>query len=43
VKRIGYSNFKNSVDDTRLHNAYLRVWSTMFELQPPAPRRRGHR
>lgn len=34
VRRITYSNFKDSVDDKKLHDAYLRVWATMETLQP---------
>lgn len=34
VARITYDNFKDSVQDARLHDAYLRVWSTMIDLQP---------
>jgi len=37
VDRITYSNFKDSVADRRLHDAYLRVWSQMSLLQPVAP------
>lgn len=37
--RITYSNFKDSVpkDEQKLHDAYLRVWSTMADLQPTRP------
>lgn len=34
LRRITYENFKNSVDDKPLHDAYLRVWATMETLQP---------
>lgn len=34
ASRITYSNFKDSVDDKPLHDAYLRVWTTMETLQP---------
>lgn len=34
VARINYPNFKDSVTDDRLHNAYLRVWTAMASLQP---------
>lgn len=34
VARITYGNFKDSVADDALHNAYLRVWTTMVSLQP---------
>ena len=37
VKRIVYNNFKNSVRDNDLHNAYTRVWTEMAKLQPKAP------
>ena len=33
VMSIDYSNFKNSVEDHRLHAAYSRVWSVMYRLQ----------
>lgn len=32
-----YDNFKNSVADDRLHNAYSTVWATMSRLQPIPP------
>ncbi len=41
VRRIDYDNFKSSVTDKKLHNAYLLVWSAMASLQPR--RRRGER
>jgi hypothetical protein len=34
VQRITYPNFKDSVADDALHNAYLRVWAAMLQLQP---------
>ena len=34
---LSYPNFKNSVNDRRLHDAYERVWSVMSGLQPTAP------
>lgn len=37
VDRVVYNNFKNSVRDNPLHNAYNAVWSTMAKLQPKAP------
>jgi hypothetical protein len=37
VNRISYSNFKNSVEDKELHDAYMSVWTTMSKLQNPAP------
>lgn len=35
--RVTYSNFKNSVDDRPLHDAYLKVWSAMATVQPKRP------
>lgn len=43
---IDYGNFKDSVDDDKLHNAYGRVWGVMANLQPLEPysaRRRSQR
>jgi hypothetical protein len=37
VDRVSYSNFKNSVDDKPLHDAYLKVWHAMAVLQPQRP------
>lgn len=37
VRRINYENFKNSVTDRPLHDAYLRCWFAMSELQPTRP------
>ena len=37
VNRVTYDNFKDSVDDVHLHNAYMRVWTAMATLQPQAP------
>ena len=37
VDRIVYPNFKDSVRDKRLHDAYLRVWTAMAQLQPQRP------
>lgn len=37
VNRINYSNFKDSVSDDALHNAYLRVWNAMSDLQNQRP------
>lgn len=34
LRRVTYSNFKDSVEDRPLHDAYLRVWTTMETLQP---------
>lgn len=38
VRRITYENFKDAVGNDRLHDAYLKVWSAMADLQP---KRRG--
>ena len=37
IADIDYSNFKNSVDDKRLHDAYLHVWMDMSAIQPSRP------
>lgn len=37
IGRITYDNFKSSVTDKPLHDAYLRVWSAMADIQIPAP------
>jgi hypothetical protein len=37
VERITYANFKSSVADKPLHDAYLRVWTEMSKLQPLPP------
>lgn len=34
---IDYGNFKNSVKDSYLHDAYAEVWSVMAELQEIRP------
>ena len=33
VRRIDYHNFKDSVVDEELHDAYMSIWSVMFRLQ----------
>jgi hypothetical protein len=33
VKAINYTNFKNEVKEKDRHDAYLKVWSAMFNLQ----------
>lgn len=33
VEGIDYPNFKDSVRDRRLHDAYMAFWSTMYRLQ----------
>lgn len=33
IDRITYSNFKSSVEDEQLHDAYLSIWSIMHTLQ----------
>ncbi len=37
VMGLTYSNFKDSVKDHRLHDAYSRVWGVMIGLQPRRP------
>lgn len=37
VRRINYGNFKSSVTDRPLHDAYLRCWTAMADLQPTKP------
>lgn len=37
VDRIGYGNFKSSVKNKPLHDAYMKVWSAMAALQPTRP------
>lgn len=37
VKDLDYANFKDSVDDDELYNAYSSVWSVMGRLQPGGP------
>jgi hypothetical protein len=37
LRRVTYSNFKDSVTEDLLHNAYLRVWVEMSKLQPTRP------
>jgi hypothetical protein len=37
VEAIDYGNFKGSVRDHRLHDAYARVWGVMAKLQPVPP------
>jgi hypothetical protein len=37
VMAIDYGNFKDSVKDRRLHDAFARIWSIMAALQPTAP------
>jgi hypothetical protein len=34
LKNIDYDNFKDSVGDRALHDAYLNTWATMLRLQP---------
>ena len=33
IHSINYDNFKNSVRDNQLHNAYADFWSVMYNLQ----------
>lgn len=37
IGRIDYANFKSSVADLELHNAYLSVWTAMSRVQNPRP------
>lgn len=37
INRINYANFKDSVTDDPLHDAYMAVWMAMAKLQPTAP------
>ena len=37
IGKITYGNFKSSVKDKPLHDAYMRVWSAMSMLQDPPP------
>lgn len=37
VKAISYPNFKNSVKNRPLHDAFARIWGVMAALQPTAP------
>ena len=37
ISRIDYGNFKSSVTDKPLHDAYLKVWTAMAALQKPGP------
>lgn len=41
VFELDYSNFKNSVQDHKLHNAYSSVWSIMGRLQEGGPYGQG--
>lgn len=34
VDRVSYANFKDSVADDRLHDAYLRAWGALLAVQP---------
>lgn len=33
VENINYNNFKNSVKEDWRHNAYLKIWTTMYNVQ----------
>lgn len=33
ISKIGYDNFKDSVGNRQLHDAYLKIWSVMYALQ----------
>ena len=37
LRRVTYPNFKGSVDDRQLHDAYLGVWQTMARIQVVPP------
>jgi hypothetical protein len=37
VMSLDYPNFKNSVREDRLHNAYAAFWNVHARLQPTAP------
>lgn len=37
VEDMQYSNFKDSVEDQKLHDACFRVWNVMASLQPKPP------
>jgi hypothetical protein len=37
LARVTYSNFKDSVTDRPLHDAYVSVWCAMARLQPKRP------
>jgi hypothetical protein len=37
IDHIDYPNFKNSVEDSSLHAAYVGVWHAMAGLQHPPP------
>lgn len=37
IARVNYPNFKNTVKDDDLHDAYMRVWSAMADVQDPPP------
>lgn len=37
IEDIEYDNFKNSVKDDRLHDAYATTWASLATLQPTRP------
>lgn len=37
VATLNYDNFKNSVSNTKLHDAFARIWHVMAALQPKRP------
>lgn len=43
LRDIDYGNFKNSVKDANLHDAYASVWGVMASLQEIPPYRRSPR
>lgn len=42
VHRVTYTNFKDSVTDDSLHDAYFECWAALAELQDVGPMRRKH-
>ncbi len=43
IMGLGYSNFKGSVSDDKLHRAYMDVWSAIGKLQLGGPYSSGLR
>lgn len=37
IEKIDYDNFKNSVRDNQLHDAYMKMWQAMSDVQVIAP------
>jgi hypothetical protein len=42
LRRIDYGNFKDSVHEPDLHDAYMAVWSALARAQNPPPYSEGH-